>query len=60
MIMYYTLVAKTFQISRKRFFSWYQKSSFKINSMNANPAKFQFMILGKKKCSKQTLKIDFT
>ena len=30
---------------------------FKINSLRANPGKFQFMILGKKNCLKYNLKI---
>ena len=30
---------------------------FKIKSLKANPGKFQFMILGKKNCLKQSLKI---
>ena len=30
---------------------------FKINSLKANPEKFQFLILGKKNCSKYSLKI---
>ena len=30
---------------------------FKINLLKANPGKFQFMILGKKKCLKYSLKV---
>ena len=32
---------------------------FKINSLKANPGKFQFMILGKMNCLKYSLKIGF-
>ena len=31
---------------------------FRINSLKANPGKFQFMILGKKQCHKVKLKIN--
>ena len=31
---------------------------FRINSLKANPGKFQFMILGKKQCNKVKLKIN--
>ena len=33
---------------------------FRLNSLKANPGKFQFMIIGDKTCYKHILKIDST
>ena len=33
---------------------------FRLNSLKANPGKFQFMILGDETCYKHTLKINLT